>query len=71
MIFAVACIDSVLIYDTENSKPIIVIGNIHYTTITDLAWKKDGTIFGISSSDGYCSFVVFEKEEFGEQLYAD
>ena len=68
MIFAVGTLDSILVYDTETVRPLIVIGNIHYATITDIAWKKNSGMLGVSSSDGYCSFLIFEEGELGEKL---
>lgn len=38
MVFAVATLDSVLIYDTESLYPIAYIDGIHYAELTDLAW---------------------------------
>jgi chromatin assembly factor 1 subunit B len=38
MIFAVATLDAVLIYDTENLFPIAYIDSIHYAELTDLTW---------------------------------
>lgn len=58
MVFAIATASSVLIYDTVSLTPIYGMGNYHYATITDLTWKGD-KMLGISSSDGYCSFMIF------------
>ena len=66
MIFAAGTLDSIFVFSTESPRPIIAIGNIHYSPITDLSWKLDASILGVSSSDGYCSFVKFEKDDFGE-----
>jgi chromatin assembly factor 1 subunit B len=38
MVYAVATQDSVYIYDTQQTKPLCVVSNLHYTTFTDLAW---------------------------------
>ncbi|ODV96655.1 hypothetical protein PACTADRAFT_1242 [Pachysolen tannophilus NRRL Y-2460] len=57
MVFAVATQDSVIIYDTESIKPIVFISNLHYSTLTDLAWSNDGETLIISSTDGFCSAV--------------
>ena len=38
MIYAVATQDSVLIYDTQQQTPLIVVSNLHYATFTDLTW---------------------------------
>lgn len=38
VVFAVASLDSVLLYDTQQAPPFALLSNIHYTNITDLAW---------------------------------
>ena len=69
MVFAVGTSSSVLIYSTESVKPIYGIGNYHYAPITDLAWRESGML-AISSSDGFCSFIVFGNDELGEKYEA-
>ena len=64
MIFAIGTNDSVFIYGTDSIQPRYAITNIHYQSITDLAWNGD-KMLAISSSDGYISFVVFEEKELG------
>lgn len=66
MIFAVAACDSVLFYDTEQLLPFAYVSNIHYTHLTDLSWSPDGLTLVVSSTDGYCSFILFTMEELGE-----
>lgn len=70
MVFAVGTIDSVFIYDTQSIYPRNVITNIHYQPLTDLAWRGD-KILAISSSDGYITFAIFEKEELGKPEMPD
>lgn len=65
LVFAVASEDSVLFYDTEQSFPFGYVSNIHYHTLSDISWSSDGAFLAISSTDGYCSFVTFEKDELG------
>lgn len=43
-------------------------GGLHCAAITDLSWSDDGAILGISSRDGYCTFVKFEDGELGRTL---
>ena len=38
MVYAVASIDSVLLYDTQHTAPFAFVSNIHYAAITDMAW---------------------------------
>ncbi|XP_068126535.1 chromatin assembly factor 1 subunit B-like isoform X2 [Hyperolius riggenbachi] len=68
MVFAVASEDSVLFYDTQQLFPFGFVSNVHYHTLSDLSWSKDGTYLTISSTDGYCSFVTFEEGELGVPL---
>jgi chromatin assembly factor 1 subunit B len=66
MVFAVASRESVLVYSTESYIPICAANNIHYASITDLAWCNDKSLI-ISSSDGFCSAIKFEPKQFGER----
>jgi WD40 repeat protein len=68
MIFAVASLDSVIIFDTEHSHPIAFVSKIHYDTITDIAWSKDGMTLAVASIDGCVSFITFENGELGDPL---
>jgi chromatin assembly factor 1 subunit B len=38
LIFAVVCLDSVVIYDTSQTVPIAVFSNFHFGSLTDVAW---------------------------------
>lgn len=66
MIFAIATQDAVIIYDTVNLKPLGFVSNLHYSTITDLCWNKDGQSIIVSSADGFCSNIAFDNGIFGE-----
>ncbi|CAI9605933.1 unnamed protein product [Staurois parvus] len=68
MVFAVACENSVLFYDTQQSFPFGYVSNVHYHTLSDISWSSDGSFLAISSTDGYCSFVTFEEGEIGVPL---
>ncbi|KAL2621233.1 hypothetical protein R1flu_001438 [Riccia fluitans] len=68
LIFAVATLSSVFIYDTQGSSPVAVFSGLHYAPITDLAWSCDGKFLAISSQDGYCTLVAFDKDELGVPL---
>ncbi|EDO14566.1 hypothetical protein Kpol_361p3 [Vanderwaltozyma polyspora DSM 70294] len=68
LVFAVATSNEVLIYDTESVKPIAVIGNLHYTPLTDLSWSKDGEVLIVSSTDGFVSYVSMSSDAFGDKL---
>ncbi|XP_067010569.2 chromatin assembly factor 1 subunit B [Anabrus simplex] len=66
MVVAVATQCSVVLYDTQQPEPFGIISNIHYTRLTDLCWSSDGRLLMISSTDGYCSIVVFTPGELGK-----
>ncbi|XP_069492213.1 chromatin assembly factor 1 subunit B [Ambystoma mexicanum] len=68
MVFAVASEDAVLFYDTQQLFPFAYLANVHYHTLSDISWSRDGTFLAISSTDGYCSFVTFEQGELGTPL---
>ncbi|WWC72627.1 uncharacterized protein I206_106590 [Kwoniella pini CBS 10737] len=65
LLYAVACQDSVLLYDTQQAGPIAIFKGLHYAGFTDIAWSPDGQTLILSSSDGYCSIVVFDLTELG------
>lgn len=66
MIFAIATKSSVYLYDTQQRMPFALISNIHYTRLTDLTWSKDGKVLIVSSTDGFCSIIMFSENELGE-----
>lgn len=68
LIYAIATLNSVFVYDTQHSKPIAILAGLHYAAITDLAWSGDARYLAASSQDGYCSLAVFEEGELGEPL---
>ncbi len=65
MVFAIATTNSVLIYNTDNMKPLYGMGNFHFAALTDMAWRDDQTL-AVSSSDGFISFFTFQNNELGE-----
>ncbi|XP_068428048.1 chromatin assembly factor 1 subunit B isoform X2 [Clinocottus analis] len=68
MVFAVASEDSVFLYDTQQTIPFGLVSNIHYHTLSDLTWSRDGSFLAVSSTDGYCSFLSFSPGELGTSL---
>ncbi|XP_021274320.1 chromatin assembly factor 1 subunit FAS2 [Herrania umbratica] len=66
LIFAVATLNSLYIYDTESVPPIAILAGLHYAAITDIAWSFDARYLALSSQDGYCTLVEFEKDELGQ-----
>ncbi|XP_066542912.1 chromatin assembly factor 1 subunit B [Hoplias malabaricus] len=68
LVFAVASEDSIFLYDTQQTLPFAYVSGIHYHTLSDLSWSRDGSFLAVSSTDGYCSFVSFEELELGTPL---
>lgn len=69
MIFAVACVHSVLFYDTEClTRPFAVVEGLHCAEQTDIAWSGDGRTCLVSSVDGYVSSICFSETELGPVL---
>ncbi|KAJ3406648.1 hypothetical protein CcCBS67573_g02406 [Chytriomyces confervae] len=67
MMFAVASPDSVVVYDTSRlEKPVAIVSNLHYGTLTDVAWSQNGRVLVLASTDGYCSIINFTKSELGQ-----
>lgn len=69
MIFAVATQDSVIVYSTFDFEPLCYANNLHYSSITDVAWYPDGTGLIVTSTDGFCSVLNFEKSVFGSPFF--
>ena len=76
MVFAVGTHDSIFIYDTQHSEPLAQLSHMHYHHLTDLAWLTNESVGAdgaegevklmVSSSDGFCSVVCFDKGELGD-----
>ena len=66
MIYAVAALDTVYLYDTQRAEALAVIGQIHYAHITDITWSSDGRMLVVSSMDTYCTVILFSEGELGE-----
>lgn len=72
MIFAVACVDAVLFYDTEVlSRPFAKVEGLHCAEHTDIAWSMDGLHLMLAAVDGYASIISFSEEELGQRLRED
>ncbi|XP_075498381.1 chromatin assembly factor 1 subunit FAS2-like isoform X1 [Primulina tabacum] len=65
LIFAVATLNSLYLYDTESIQPLVIIAGVHYAAITDIAWSPTGNFLALSSQDGYCTLLEFESQELG------
>lgn len=64
MIFAVATIDTVIIYSTNSQIPLQCVSNIHFADLSDLSWYNDDML-AIGSMDGYITFCIFQQGELG------
>ncbi|KAI0819859.1 WD40 repeat-like protein [Trametes gibbosa] len=61
MLYAVATMDTVMIYDTQQTSPVCLLTKLHYDEFTDMSWSPDGQCLMLSSRDGYCTLVVFDE----------
>ncbi|XP_051127439.1 chromatin assembly factor 1 subunit FAS2 [Andrographis paniculata] len=68
LIFAVATLNSLYVYDTESIQPILIVAGVHYSAITDIAWSPTANYLVLSSQDGYCTLLEFENLELGLPL---
>ncbi|GAB2280747.1 3-oxoacyl-[acyl-carrier-protein] synthase [Dionaea muscipula] len=68
LIFAVATLNSLYIYDTESIAPVVIMAGLHYAAITDIAWSPSAKYLALSSQDGYCTILEFEDEELGSTM---
>ncbi|KAF5198893.1 Chromatin assembly factor 1 subunit fas2, partial [Thalictrum thalictroides] len=68
LVFAVATLNSLYVYDTESVSPIAIFAGLHYAAITDIAWSSNAKYLALSSQDGYCTLVEFENDELGSPL---
>ncbi|CAK4772312.1 unnamed protein product [Aphanomyces euteiches] len=71
ILFAVATLNAVLVYDSHLPHPVCVIDRIHYADLTDLSWSVDGRVLVVSSLDGYVTFITFDEGEIGQPLPAE
>lgn len=44
MVYAVATQDAILVYDTQQQTPLVVVSNLHFATFTDVTWYGHMTI---------------------------
>ena len=66
IVYAAATSDAVYVYDTQQSKPLVIVSNLHFATFTDLTWSNDGLTLLMTSSDGFCSALSFSPGELGQ-----
>lgn len=68
LLFAVATLNSLFVYDTQSAYPLAVFAGLHYAAITDIAWSWDAKFIAVSSQDGFCTLVAFDYGELGIPL---
>lgn len=68
MVYAIATLDSVVLYDTSSTLPLAAFCQIHFDSITDLSWSSDGNLLAVSSRDCFCTLVSFQQGELGEPI---
>ncbi|KAJ8765357.1 hypothetical protein K2173_012054 [Erythroxylum novogranatense] len=68
LVFAVATLNSVYVYDTESVPPISILAGLHYAAITDIAWSPNAQFLAVSSQDGYCTLIEFGADELGSPI---
>ncbi|KAI6041468.1 WD40-repeat-containing domain protein [Pisolithus marmoratus] len=61
MLYAVLTMDTIAIYDTQQSGPICLLTKLHYDEYTDITWSPDGQCLVLSSRDGYCTVIIFDE----------
>eukprot|EP00127_Corallochytrium_limacisporum_P005010 Clim_evm6s197 gene=Clim_evmTU6s197 len=72
MVFAVVTLNAVHVYRTDRAKPIFVAQNLHYASLTDVAFMADSDMMVVTSKDGFCSLVHFDGiQSLGEKLPLD
>ncbi len=66
-VWAIATCDSIFVYHSESpDTPMLVASDLHYFSVTDLAWSYDGRWLIASSRDGFCTIISFAAGELGE-----
>ena len=71
VIWAVATLSSICVYDSAEKAPLVIASHTHYEPLTDLAWLPDGLGLIASSIDGYCTLLRFRPGILGTPLPAD
>ena len=68
VLWAVATLSSIAVYDSSTTVPLLVASNTHYEPLTDIAWLPDGSGLIASSIDGYCTLLRFRPGILGTPL---
>lgn len=68
MLFALITTKNIIIYDTSSIYPVAFLDGLHFAALNEVKWSSNGLTMMVVSDDGYCSLVMFDKEELGEPL---
>ena len=71
VLWAVASLDAVMLYDSQHAEPLLLARNMHYAALSDIAWLPNGRGLLVSSTDGYCSLLVLSPGALGKPLPAE
>ena len=64
-IYAAIALDTLYIFDTrQHPKPLYIINGLHFGQLTDACWTSDGLRLILTATDGFCSVVTFQPEDF-------
>ena len=70
-LWAVATLESLLVYDSQQPLPIAALSNAHYDKLTDIAWSRDGQMLAVASMDGYISLLQFDETDMPVSMGTD
>lgn len=70
MMFAIATVDNILLYQTQSIMPVAILKSIHYDSINDMSWMGSSLLM-TASSDGFCSFLQLDSDTVGSVLDLD
>ncbi len=68
IVYATASQDTVCIFESSQLNPIAVFTNLHYGTLTDLAWSNDGKHLMATATDGFASMIYLDETALGQML---
>lgn len=68
IVYATASQDTVAVFDSTRTTPIAMFNNLHYGTLTDLAWSMDGRHLIATATDGFASMILVAEGDLGEML---
>jgi len=65
LVYAVYTVDLVAIFECNKSVPLAICKDLHYGTLTDVAWSPCGLKLVVSATDGFASLIEFQENELG------